>query len=65
MAFNDISFLFIFFPVALILHKIMPMFGKNFILLILSLLFFAWGSPQYVVLLLLSIVFKINTINAF
>ena len=61
MAFNDISFLFIFFPVALILHKIMPMFGKNFILLILSLLFFAWGSPQYVVLLLLSILFNYFT----
>ena len=61
MAFNDISFLFIFFPVALILHKIMPMIGKNLILLILSLLFFAWGSPQYVVLLLLSIVFNYFT----
>ena len=53
MAFNDISFLFIFFPVALLLHAVMPMAGKNILLLILSLIFFAWGSPEYVLLLIL------------
>ena len=61
MAFNDISFLFIFFPVALLLHMVMPMAGKNVLLLILSLLFFAWGSPEYVLLLILSIVFNFFT----
>lgn len=61
MAFNDISFLFIFFPVALLLYKFMPMVGKNILLLILSLIFFAWGSPEYVLLLILSIVFNFFT----
>lgn len=58
MAFHDLSFLFIFFPAALLLHKIMPQAGKNLILLLLSLLFFAWGSPDYVLLLLLLILFN-------
>ena len=61
MAFNDISFLFVFFPLALLAHKLMPMQGKNIVLLILSLLFFAWGSPEYVLLLILSIVFNYFT----
>ena len=61
MAFNDISFLFIFFPAALLLHAVMPMVGKNILLLILSLIFFAWGSPEYVLLLILSIVFNYFT----
>lgn len=61
MAFNDLSFLFIFFPVALLLHKVMPMAGKNIVLLIVSLIFFAWGSPEYVLLLILSILFNYFT----
>ena len=61
MAFNDISFLFLFFPVALLAHKVMPIKGKNILLLILSLIFFAWGSPRYVLLLILSILFNYFT----
>ena len=58
MAFNDLSFLFIFFPVFLLLHSLMPMKGKNLVLLVLSILFFAWGSPTYVVLMILIILFN-------
>lgn len=58
MAFNDLSFLFIFFPVFLLLHQFLPMQGKNIVLVLLSLLFFAWGSPQYVLLMLLLILFN-------
>lgn len=58
MAFNDLSFLFIFFPLFLLTHHFMPMKGKNLVLVLLSLLFFAWGSPQYVVLLILIILFN-------
>ena len=59
MAFNDLSFVFIFFPLAILLHKVIPtMVGKNIVLLILSLLFFAWGSPEYVFLMILVILFN-------
>ena len=58
MAFNDLSFLFIFFPLFLLLHTFVPMVGKNIVLLVLSLLFFAWGSPQYMALMVLIILFN-------
>ncbi len=58
MAFNDLSFLFVFFPAVLLLHSLMPMVGKNILLLVFSLVFYAWGSPEYVLLLILSIVFN-------
>ncbi len=59
MAFNDLSFLFLFFPAILLLHKLIPgMLGKNVVLLIGSLVFFAWGSPEYVFLMVLIIVFN-------
>ena len=62
MAFNDLSFVFIFFPLAILLHKVIPgMVGKNIILVLLSLLFFAWGSPEYVFLLCLLILFNYFT----
>ena len=58
MAFHDIGFLFLFFPAAILLYQFIPRPGKNILLLILSLIFFAWGSPEYLVLLVLSIVFN-------
>ena len=59
MAFNDLSFLFLFFPAILLLHKLMPgMLGKNILLLIGSLVFFAWGTPEYVLLMALIILFN-------
>ena len=59
MAFNDLSFLFLFFPAILLLHKLMPgMLGKNILLLIGSLVFFAWGTPEYVLLMVLIILFN-------
>ena len=61
MAFHDISFLFILFPVVLLAHKVMPQQGKNLVLLLFSLLFYAWGEPRYVVLMVLSIAFNYFT----
>ena len=58
MAFNDISFLFVFFPGILLLHTLMPTPGRNILLLVASLVFYAWGSPEYVLLLVLSILFN-------
>lgn len=58
MAFSEIRFVFLFFPVAIGLYSIAPRVLKNWVLLALSLLFFAWGSPRYVVLLLLLILFN-------
>lgn len=58
MAFNELGFLFLFFPVALVLYHLLPKVCKNAVLVLLSLVFFAWGSTRYVILLVLSIVFN-------
>ncbi len=53
MIFSSITFLFYFLPVFLILYFISPF--KNTVLLIASLLFYAWGEVGYTLLLLVSI----------
>ena len=58
MAFNDLSFVFLFFPAVLLVHWAVPGVLKNVVLLIFSLLFFAWGSPSYVLLMVLLILFN-------
>ena len=61
MAFHELSFLFLFFPVAMVLYALMPKAGRNALLVLLSLVFFAWGSPEYVLLLVLLILFNYFT----
>lgn len=55
MLFSSITFLFFFLPVVLAVYYLIPAKGKNIVLLIASLLFYAWGEPMYVILLILSI----------
>ena len=61
MAFSELSFLFFLFPLALALHTAAPKGLRQPILLAVSLVFFAWGSPEYVLLLVLLIVFNYLT----
>jgi alginate O-acetyltransferase complex protein AlgI len=56
MVFSSITFLFYFLPIFLVLYFITPTIqGKNVITLVFSLLFYAWGEPQFIVVLLFSI----------
>ena len=57
MVFSSILFLFTFLPITLFLYYILPKSFKNIILLASSLLFYAWGEPIYILLMLLTIVF--------
>lgn len=52
MVFSSIPFLFFFFPVFLILYYLAPVKAKNYILLLFSLAFYAWGEPVYILLML-------------
>lgn len=54
MVFSEIPFLLYFFPLFLLCYFISTAKLKNFVLLIFSLIFYAWGEPVYVLLLLLS-----------
>lgn len=55
MLFSSIPFLFYFLPCVLILYLIAPKCLKNTVLLLLSLVFYAWGEPRYVIWMLLAI----------
>ncbi|WDV45493.1 MBOAT family protein [Clostridiaceae bacterium M8S5] len=54
MVFSSITFLFYFLPMALILYYVSPKQIRNFVLFIVSLFFYAWGEPKYIILMLLS-----------
>lgn len=58
MLFSSVSFLFTFLPITLLLYYIVPAKFRNFVLLICSLIFYAWGEPVYVFLMILSIMFN-------
>ncbi len=58
MIFSSTFFLFLFLPVTLLLYYIVPKKTKNFILLLCSLVFYAWGEPVYVLLMIYSILFN-------
>lgn len=53
MVFSSIPFIFLFLPVFLLFYYLAPGRVKNYILLLFSLLFYAWGEPVYIVLMLL------------
>ena len=53
MVFSDLLFLFLFLPLNLLLQRIVPNIrGKNWVMLLFSLFFYAWGEPIYVLLLI-------------
>ena len=56
MVFSSITFLFTFLPLTLILYFLVPKCLKNTVLFVMSLIFYAWGEPVYVVLMLFSTV---------
>ncbi|SHK45123.1 alginate O-acetyltransferase complex protein AlgI [Hathewaya proteolytica DSM 3090] len=52
MLFSSITFLYYFLPVLLLIYFIAPKRAKNIVLLSASLLFYFWGEPIYVLLML-------------
>lgn len=55
MVFSSLLFLFRFLPAVLLLYYIAPRKIRNLVLFLFSLLFYAWGEPKYVFLMLFSI----------
>lgn len=62
MVFTDLIFLFCFLPISVLLTKqIRNINLQNILLVVFSLLFYAWSNPIYVVLLILSILWNYFT----
>ena len=56
MLFSSIPFLYYFLPSVLILYFIAPKKFKNTVLMLSSLVFYGWGEPKYVILMIASII---------
>ena len=56
MVFSSLVFLFVFLPITLLLYFMAPRNYRNLILLLVSLIFYAWGEPVYIILMLFSTV---------
>lgn len=55
MVFSSLVFLFVFLPIVLVLYYLSGKKYRNYLLLLASLFFYAWGEPTYVVIMLISI----------
>lgn len=64
MVFSSLLFLFTFLPIALGFYYITPHFMKNGVLFIISLIFYAWGEPRYVLIMIISIIVDYIASNA-
>ena len=57
MVFSSTTFLFFFLPAVLLAYYICPKKLRNGVLLFFSLLFYCWGEPVYIAIMLFSTVF--------
>ena len=56
MVFSSITFIFYFLPIVLAIYYMVPKKMQNLILLISSLLFYFYGEPKYVILMVCEII---------
>lgn len=54
MVFSTSIFIYLFLPITLIIYYLAPKKGKNLIILLSGLLFYSWGEPIYVIVMLIS-----------
>ena len=53
MVFSSIVFLYIFFPIMLLIYFAVPKKLKNAVMILASLVFFAWGEIRYIFIMLI------------
>ena len=46
MVFSSLTFLFLYLPLTLLVYFLSPLRWRNFVLLVVSLLFYGWGEPD-------------------
>lgn len=55
MVFSSLYFLFLYLPIVLFAYYITPLRWRNGVLLVLNLIFYAWGEPVYILIMFASI----------
>ena len=58
MVFSSLLFLFLYLPVVLAVYYIVPRRWRNVWLFAVNLVFYGWGEPVYILLMLFSISFN-------
>ena len=56
MLFSSISFLYYFLPLVILIYYIAPSRFKNLVLLASSLIFYGWGEPKFVIVMIIAII---------
>ena len=55
MVFSSLIFIFFYLAVTLAIYYLAPRKWKNPVLLVMSLVFYGWGEPKYIALMILSV----------
>ena len=55
MVFSSVLFLFFYLPVVLLVHYLSPAKWRNAVLLVFNLIFYGWGEPIYILLMVFTI----------
>lgn len=58
MVFSSLVFLFVFLPLIICLYYLSKDKYRNYLLLVASLFFYAWGEPTYIIIMITSILFN-------
>lgn len=58
MVFSSLTFLFAYLPLVLLVYYIVPSRYRNLVLFVVSLFFYGWGEPVYILLMVFSITFN-------
>ncbi len=59
MVFSSVTFLFYFLPIFIACYVLTPtVVGKNIVTLLFSLVFYAWGEPRFLLILVFAIAFN-------
>ena len=61
MVFSSVIFMFMYLPVVLLVYYIAPWKWRNIWLFVVNMLFYGWGEPVYIILMVICI--TINYIN--
>lgn len=64
MVFSSIVFLIYFLPLCVLLYYIVPNKLKNIVLLVMSILFYAWGAPRFIFVILSTTLLDFFLVNA-
>ena len=58
MVFSSLTFLFAYLPAVLAVYFLVPFRFRNLVLLVVSLFFYGWGEPVYILVMIFSILFN-------